>query len=149
MGGVVSKGMLIQAEEAVRQRIRLFISLASPFGGHAGAEIGTKWSPVVAPVWWAMAPDSPYLQQIAGLDLSQGPSHHLIFTFSHEAGGKSEGDDGVVTVKSQLTESAQRSATAIYGIADNHKGVTTNPCTFALLTAILQDGTTRATAPDC
>jgi hypothetical protein len=149
MGGLVSKGMIYQADDAVRQRMRLFISIASPFGGHASAASGVKWSPVIAPVWWAMAPDSQYLQKIAELDLSQGPSHHLIFTFSHETDGKSEGDDGVVTVKSQLTESAQHNATAIYGIADNHKGVTTNPCTFALLTAILQDGSTRATVPDC
>jgi pimeloyl-ACP methyl ester carboxylesterase len=149
MGGLVSKGMIYQTDEAVRQRMRLFISIASPFGGHTGAASGLKWSPVIAPVWWAMAPDSSYLQLIAGLDLSQGPSHHLIFTFSHEAGGKSEGDDGVVTVKSQLTESAQRNATAIYGIADNHVGAVSNPCTLTLLTAVLQDGTTRATVPDC
>ncbi|MDH3804539.1 MAG: hypothetical protein OEU90_03600, partial [Gammaproteobacteria bacterium] len=99
--------------------------------------------------WWAMTPNSPYLQTIDRLDLSQGPRHHLIFTFSHEADGKSEGDDGVVTVKSQLTESAQGNATAIYGIADSHVGVVDNPCTSALLTAILQDGTSRVTIPDC
>jgi len=149
MGGLVSKGMLNLADETLRQRLRLFISIASPFGGHAAAEMGTQWSPVVAPVWWDMAPNSPYLQEISTLDLSQGPSHHLIFSFSHEAGGKREGDDGVVTVESQLTESAQRNATAVYGIADSHTGVVNNPCTSALLTAILRDGTTRVTIPDC
>jgi len=149
MGGLVSKGMIYQADEAVRQRMRLFISIASPFGGHAGAASGLKWSPVIAPVWWAMAPDSSYLQLIAGVDLSKEPRHHLIFTLSHERGGKSEGDDGVVTVKSQLTESAQRNATAIYGIADNHVGAVSNPCTLTLLTAILEDGTTRASVWDC
>jgi len=149
MGGLVSKGLLVQADDALRQKLRLFISIASPFGGHASAATGTKWSPVVAPVWWAMAPDSSYLQKTDALDLSQGPSHHLIYSFSHETGGKNEGDDGVVTVESQLTASAQRNATALYGIADNHKGVTNNPCTLALVTAILQDGTTRVTIPDC
>ena len=63
MGGLVSKGLLVQADDALRQRLRLFISIASPFGGHASAATGTKWSPVVAPVWWAMAPDSSYLQK--------------------------------------------------------------------------------------
>jgi pimeloyl-ACP methyl ester carboxylesterase len=149
MGGLVGKGVIYQADEIVRQRMRLFISLASPFGGHASAASGIKWGPVIAPAWWAMAPGSPYLQKLDGLDLLQGPSHHLIFTFSHELGGENKGDDGVVTVKSQLTASAQRNATALYGIADNHKGVTNNPCTLALVTAILQDGTTRATIPDC
>lgn len=149
MGGLVSKGMIYEADEVVRERMRLFISIASPFGGHAGAASGLKWSPVIAPVWRAMAPHSSYLQKIAGLDLSDGPNHHLIFTFSHNAGGESEGDDGVVTVKSQLTESAQRNATAIYGIADNHVGAVSNPCTLTLLTAILEVGTTRASIRDC
>ena len=148
-GGLVSKGMIHLADEAVRQKMRLFISIASPFGGLAAAAAGIKWAPAVVPSWRAMAPDSQYLQTISGLDLSQGPSHHLIYSFSHEASGKSEGDDGVVTVGSQLTESAQRNATAIYGIADNHVGAVSNPCTLALLTAILQDGSTRATAPEC
>ena len=149
MGGLVSKGMLYHADAAVRQRMRLFISVASPFGGHAAAASGVKWSPVIAPVWWAMAPGSPYLQKLDGLDLSQGPSHHLIFTFSQKLGGDSEGDDGVVTVKSQLAKSAQRNATAVYGIADSHTGVVGNPCTLALLPAILENGATRVTIPEC
>jgi pimeloyl-ACP methyl ester carboxylesterase len=148
MGGLVSKGLLSLADDALNQRLRLFISIASPFGGDASA-VWTKWSPVVAPVWWALVPDSPYLQKIAEVDLLHGPRHHLIFSYSHEAGGKSEGDDGVVTLNSQLEKSSQRNATAIYGIADNHKGVVSNPCTLALVTAILQDGSTRVTIPDC
>jgi len=99
MGGLVSKGMLTQANDALQQRLRLFISIASPF--------------------------------------------------SRTADGKSVGDDGVVTVKSQLASSAQRNATAVYGIADSHKGVIGNPCTAALVTAILQDGTARVSSPDC
>lgn len=149
MGGLFSKGTLNLADNELRQRLRLFVSIASPFGGHASAAFGTKWSPIVAPVWWAMVPDSPFLNHISNLDLSQGPSHHLIFSFSHEAGGKSEGDDGVVTVRSQLDDSAQRNATAVYGIADSHVGIVSNSCTAALVAAILQDGSSRVTFPDC
>jgi len=149
MGGLVVKGMLTQANEALQQRLRLFISIATPFSGHASAKTGTKWSPVVAPAWWAMVPGSDYLQVIDALDMSQRPIHHLIFAFSRTADGKSAGDDGVVTVKSQLASSAQRNATAVYGIADSHKGVIGNPCTAALVTAILQDGTNRVSSPDC
>ena len=53
--------------------------------------------------------------------VTRTPDTTLIYSFSHETGGKNEGDDGVVTVESQLTASAQRNATALYGIADNHK----------------------------
>ena len=112
MGGLVSKGMMYQADQKLRQRTRLFISIASPFGGHTGAASGLKWSPVIAPVWWGMAPGSSYLQKIDSVNLTQGPNHHLIYSYSHELGGEREEDDGVVTVESQLIESARRNAIA-------------------------------------
>lgn len=149
MGGLVSKGMMYQADEELHQRMRLFITMASPFGGHTAAAVGLKWSPVIAPVWWAMAPGSPYLQKIDSVDLTQGPKHHLIYSYSHKAGGEREKDDGVVTVESQLIESAQRNAIAVYGVADNHTGVVNNQCTLALLTSILEDGSSQATVPEC
>ena len=149
MGGLVSKGMMYQADETLQKRMRVFITMASPFGGHSAAAAGLKWSPVIAPVWWAMAPGSEYLQKIDSVDLTHGPKHHLIYSYSHEAGGQREKDDGVVTVASQLIESAQQNAIATYGVADNHVGVVTNSCTLALVPAILKDGTSRVTKSEC
>jgi len=149
MGGLVSHGMLNQLDAKLRPRIRNYVSLATPFGGHPGAESGIRWAPTVAPVWWAMAPNSAYLRSISDLDLAEGPNHHLVFTFSHARGGESRGDDGVVSVKSQLDPSAQRNAIGIYGIADDHKGVIDNDCTTALLAAILADGVSKVVFPGC
>jgi len=149
MGGLVSKGMMYQSNEVLGERMRVFISMASPFGGHTAAAAGVKWSPVVAPVWWAMAPGSSYLQKIDSVDLTQGPEHHLIYSYSHEAGGKQEDDDGVVTVESQLIDSARRNANAVYGVADNHVGIVTSPCTMALVPAILEGGADPVTVPEC
>ena len=148
-GGLVSKGAISLSNASARERMRLFVSIASPYGGHAGAAAGIKWSPVKSPAWFAMAPGSNYLQEISTLDLSNGPTHHLIYSYSHERDGKREDNDGVVTVESQLVESAQHNATAMYGIADNHVGAVSNPCTLKLLTAILQDGNAGASVPGC
>lgn len=149
MGGLVSKGLIYQASPDVRERMRLFISIASPFGGHAAASYGVKWAPVVAPVWWGMAPDSHYLKTISSLDLSKGPKHHLFYTYSHERGGKRQEDDTAVTVESQLTESARSNATAIYPMADNHVGVMSNECTLRMVPAILENGNADNTIPGC
>jgi hypothetical protein len=149
MGGLVSKGMIYQADEVLRDKMRMFISVASPYGGHSAAAAGLKWSPVIAPVWWAMAPGSSYLTKIDSVDFTNGPAHHLVYTFSHEAGGPREEDDGVVSVESQLAESAKRNATAIYGIADNHVGAMHNECVSKLVANILRgDGEVVAPA-DC
>jgi pimeloyl-ACP methyl ester carboxylesterase len=149
MGGLVSKGMIYQASPDVRERLRLFISIASPFGGHAAAAAGTKWAPVVAPVWWAMAPGSSYLQKIGSLDLSNGPKHHLFYTFAHERGGEREKDDTVVSVESQLIETSRDKAVAIYPMADSHVGVMTNDCTLRMVPAILSDGGAPVAIPGC
>ena len=149
MGGLVSQGMLYQLDEVLRPRVRNHITMSTPFAGHAAAQIGIDWAPAIAPVWWAMAPNSRYLRTISALDLSSGPNHHLIFSFSRDAEGDSEGDDGVVSVKSQLAYSAQRNVTGIYGIADNHAGVVDNGCTIELVRAILRDGNSKVPFPDC
>ncbi len=149
MGGLVSKGMIYQADEKLRDRISTFVTVASPFGGHSAAALGITWAPVTAPVWWAMAPGSTYLKTIDSVDLTHGPKHHLIYSYSHERGGEREEDDGVVTVESQLIESARRNATAVYGIADSHTGVIDNPCTLGLLQSILKDGVTAVAMSEC
>lgn len=149
MGGLVSKGMIYQADDDLRSEMHTFISLASPYGGHNAAAAGLKWSPVIAPVWWAMAPGSSYLTTIDTLDLTAGPEHHLVYTFSHETGGERAEDDGVVTVESQLADSAQRNAGAIYGVADNHVGVMHNACVAALVNRILSGADPANAGPDC
>jgi hypothetical protein len=149
MGGLVSKGMIYQADETLREKMRVFVSLASPYGGHSAAAAGLKWSPVIAPVWWAMAPGSSYLRTIDGVDLTNGPEHHLIYTYSQETGGAREEDDGVVAVSSQLADSAQKNAVAMYGVADNHVGVMHNTCVQDLVGSILSADGAGGIAPDC
>jgi len=149
MGGLVSKGMIYQADETLREKMDIFISVASPYGGHTAAAAGLKWSPVIAPVWWAMAPGSEYLTTIDSVDLTNRPEHHLIYTYSQETGGPREKDDGVVSVESQLADSAQKNAIAIYGVADNHVGVMHNACVTDLVGSILSGDGAGEAAPDC
>ena len=149
MGGLVSKGMIYQADETLLEKMNVFVTMSSPFGGHSAAAAGIKWAPVTAPVWWAMAPGSTYLTTIDGLDLTNGPAHHLVYTYSEETGGPRAEDDGVVTVDSQLADSARANAVGIYGIADNHTGVTSNPCVTGLVWNVLAGGTDEPVPPGC
>jgi hypothetical protein len=96
-----------------------------------------------------MAPNSNYLSTIDGLDLSNGPRHHLIYTYSHERGGERQDTDTVVSVESQLVESARTNAAAIYPIADSHVGVMTNDCILSMIPAILENGSKPVTIPGC
>jgi pimeloyl-ACP methyl ester carboxylesterase len=123
MGGLVDRGMISLNDAKTNARINTYITLATPWSGHDAARLGIEWSPAVAPVWKSMVPNSKYLQQIFSKPLAENIDHHLFFSFSGRRDGASQGNDGVVTVQSQLKTRAQREATAVYGINDNHNGI--------------------------
>jgi pimeloyl-ACP methyl ester carboxylesterase len=139
MGGLVSRGMLITNSQETNARIDTYITLATPWSGHDSARMGVEWSPAIAPVWKSMVPNSRYLGAIFSKSLADNINHHLFFSYAHDRYGPSKGDDGVVTVKSQLNEQAQHEAHAIYGINDNHNGILTNPCSVASVQQLLVD----------
>ena len=61
MGGLVSRGFLLRyGESGGRAAVPLFVTIATPWGGHKGAELGIKTAPVVVRVWVDMAPGSEY-----------------------------------------------------------------------------------------
>ena len=151
MGGLVSRGMLILNDAETNARISTYITLATPWSGHDAARLGVEWSPAVAPVWKSMVPNSKYLQLIFSKPLAQNIKHYLFFSFSDSRGGASKGNDGVVTVQSQLKTRAQREAAAIYGINDNHNGILDNPCTIATVQILLasEAGQQLPALPSC
>jgi pimeloyl-ACP methyl ester carboxylesterase len=123
MGGLITRGAIVSAAEATSDRIGQFITLSTPWLGHDAARLGVEWSPVVAPVWRSMVPNSDYLQDIFARPLPSSIEHHLFFSFARKTGGPGAADDGVVTVKSQLAYQAQLEAATIRGVDDNHNGI--------------------------
>src|SRR3954463_276016 len=86
MGGLVSRGFIQrQAGRTSADRIALFVSLSTPWGGHRAAEIGVKTSPVVVRVWNDMAPGSDYQRTLYSTPLPAGVQHHLMFTFNRKS----------------------------------------------------------------
>jgi pimeloyl-ACP methyl ester carboxylesterase len=137
MGGLVARGTITSSGEGTAATLSPFISLSTPWLGHEAARLGVEWSPTVAPVWRSMVPNSKYQQRIFSNPIPKTIDHHLFFSFAHKSGGPSKGDDGVVTVKSQLGYQAQTEASTIYGIDDTHNGILTNPCVISWITAAL------------
>jgi pimeloyl-ACP methyl ester carboxylesterase len=138
MGGLVARGAIAGWDKKDAHKLHTFITLATPWLGHDAARWGVKWSPAVAPVWRSMVPNSEFQQSIFSQRLPKNINHLLIFTDSHTKNGPSSGNDGVVTVKSQLGLKAQAEASAIYGIDDNHVGVLTNKCVATWVNTFLQ-----------
>jgi len=99
MGGLVSRGFLQRYRAGgATASIPLFISISRP-GWAQGAEMGLKTAPVDRARVVDMAPGSDYLKSAVGSDT--GVPHYLCFP-SSRAACRGEGNDGVVTVSSQL-----------------------------------------------
>jgi pimeloyl-ACP methyl ester carboxylesterase len=121
MGGLVSRGFLQRYRAGgATASIPVFISIATPWDGHKAAEQGLK-APAVVRVWVDMAPNSDYLKSLFASDI--GVPHHLLFSFRQSGLSMGEGNDGTVTVASQLRPAAQEKAVRIEGYNETHMGV--------------------------
>jgi pimeloyl-ACP methyl ester carboxylesterase len=128
MGGLVARGFIQRHAGGGRPAsIPLFVTMATPWGGHRGAEIGVRTSPVVVEVWRDMAPGSEYQRSLYAAPLPAGLQHHLVFTFNDET----------VPLSSQLLGQAQRGAARLYGFGETHMGVLSNAEVSLLLNELL------------
>ncbi len=119
MGGVVMREALSRhARSAEHARVPLFITIASPLGGHPGAAAGVAFSPVVLPVWQSLVPSGPFIRALFDAPLAPETRYELIFAY-----GSSDNSDGVVPLQSQLREEAQREAALVRGFYESHTGV--------------------------
>ncbi len=136
MGGLVSRGFLQRyLEGGSGAAVPLFVSIATPWGGHKGAEMGVKTAPAVVRVWIDMSPGSEYLSSLYARD--PGVPHYLLFTFRQGGVSLGEANDGTVTVASQLRAEAQQGAARIEGFNETHMSVLESAAVSERLNALL------------
>ena len=139
MGGLVSRAMLNRWVAAGQgDKLTVYVTLSTPWGGFASAESGVQDSPVVMPMWRSMAPNSEFLR-----DLFVHPlpcPHQLIFTYQGHSlllGGVAS--DGVVAVSSQLPLEVQAQAHKVYGFDHTHVGNLSAPEVSQLVNELLAE----------
>ena len=122
MGGLVSRGFLQRyRESAGSAAVPLFVSISTPWDGHAAAQWGAKAPVGAARVFTDMSPGSPYLRSLYGFD--PGVPHYLLFSFRHTGVFGGEASDGTVTVASQLRQAAQKGAVRVEGYNETHMSI--------------------------
>jgi pimeloyl-ACP methyl ester carboxylesterase len=137
MGGLVSRGFLLRQEQFAHVQVPLFVTISTPWEGHAAATWGVKYAPTVLDVWRDIAPGSDYLRGLFSAPLAASTDYRLIFTYARKTASFGASDDRTVTVASQLSLPAQRAAARLYGFDDTHAGVLRNPGVAALLNELL------------
>jgi hypothetical protein len=136
MGGVVMRRALGRyGAIPTRARVPLFVSLASPLGGHPGAAMGAAMSPVVLPVWRSLVPSGHFMATLFEAPLPGETRRALFFAFgSDDARG-----DGVVPLVSQLRPEAQAEAAVVRGFATSHTGILSDASSRAAVHAELAE----------
>jgi pimeloyl-ACP methyl ester carboxylesterase len=133
MGGLVSRGAVNNiVQRAGPLPIALYVTISTPWDGHEAAEMGTKYSPVVLPVWVDMSPGSAYLQSLFRKPLPDSLPYYLFFGYQ---GGS--GTDGTVSLKSVLDLSAQDQSLRVVGFPDNHMSILSDRSVIDRLNALL------------
>lgn len=136
MGGLVSRGFLQRYRAGGgKAKIPLFVSIATPWDGHKGAELGVRTAPAVVRVWIDMSPGSDYLRSLYAAD--PGAPHYLMFSFRQSGVSRGEASDGAVTVASQLHPAAQQGAMRIEGFDETHMSVLESVAVSERLNALL------------
>ncbi|WP_394559850.1 esterase/lipase family protein [Aquipseudomonas alcaligenes] len=124
MGGLVARRTVqLLAPGGADERLCLFLTLATPWGGHPSAATGVSRVPVDVPVWRDMSPGSSYLQTLFAAPL---PAHIRQWQLVSYAGNSrmiAEPNDGTVPLASELLPAAQDEAERLYLLEENHTSI--------------------------
>ena len=125
MGGlVVRKSLHSYAGTSTENEIKMFISIATPFGGHPSAKSGVEHAPLVLPSWYDLNPDGEFIQGLYKEPLPNRLEHHLIYAYGNPSTLKlGENSDGVVPLSSQLHALAQTQSKRQYGYNQGHVSI--------------------------
>ena len=128
MGGlIVREALNSYTGSPGENRIKLFISLATPFGGHPAAAMGEEHGLIVLPSWRDVNPDSNFLRRLYHKKIPESVSHILIYAYHNPSTIKlQENSDGVVPLSSQLYPEAQRQSLSQFGFRATHTSILEN-----------------------
>ncbi len=139
MGGlVVREALNVRAEQMGPKAPIVFVSLASPFGGHPSARMAAAGGGLVLPSWRDLNPDNAFVSDVYRQPLSDDIQHHLFFAYDNGSPDDLEnGSDGVVPLSSQLHAPARQQAISEQGFAASHSGILETPDVAQALADIL------------
>lgn len=128
MGGLVVREALNKyGNKSDENRVELFISIATPFGGHPAAATGEEHGLIVLPAWRDVNPESRFISRLYRKPLPEYVNHHLIYAYQNPDVVKfSENSDGVVPLSSQLHPTAQMHSSGQFGFNSSHTAILEN-----------------------
>jgi pimeloyl-ACP methyl ester carboxylesterase len=125
MGGLIVREAINRYQDKPGEnRLHLFVTIASPFGGHPAAASGEKHGLIVLPSWRDLNPTSPFITNLFRKPLPHFVRHELIYAFQNPGTIKlGENSDGVVPLSSQLDPRGQSQSSGQFGFDNTHTDI--------------------------
>ncbi|MFZ3046799.1 MAG: alpha/beta hydrolase [Desulfatirhabdiaceae bacterium] len=122
MGGLVARSFIVDYGRYFPY-VKLFISLATPWGGDRMAEYGVKQSPSVIPSWIDMQPEGEFIQSLYRTKIPDTTSFYM---FSGHRGSRNpfqSNNDGTISLSSILDLRPQAEAKMNYAFNEDHASI--------------------------
>lgn len=138
MGGLVVRSFIMDYGRYFPY-VKLFISLATPWGGDRMAEYGVKQSPAVIPSWIDMQPEGEFVKSLYRTKMPETISFYM---FSGHRGGRNpfqSNNDGTITLSSILDLRPQTEAKMSYTFNEDHASIASSKEVLAQYNTIINN----------
>ena len=138
MGGLVARSFIVNYGLQFPY-VKLFISLATPWGGDRMAEYGVERSPAVIPSWIDMQPEGEFITSLYRLKMPEQTSFYM---FSGHRGSRNpfrSNNDGTIALSSLLDYRPQFEAKMNYAFNEDHASIILSKDVLAQYNTILNE----------
>jgi pimeloyl-ACP methyl ester carboxylesterase len=122
MGGLVARSFLMD-HGADFPHVKLFVSLATPWGGSGMAEYGVRQSPAVVPCWIDMQPQSPFIRSLYRTKMPETVSFYMFYGHRGSRNPFRSNNDRSIAFSSLLDRRAQSEAKMNYAFNEDHTSI--------------------------
>jgi pimeloyl-ACP methyl ester carboxylesterase len=122
MGGLLAKSFIVNSGRQFPY-VKLFISLATPWGGNSMAEYGVRQSPAVIPSWIDMQPESDFITSLYRVKIPEDVNFYM---FSGHRGSRNpfrSNNDGTIELASIQDLRAQSEAKMNFTFSEDHASI--------------------------
>ena len=122
MGGLVARAFIMDFSYRFPY-VKLFVSLATPWGGAGMAEYGVKQSPAVVPCWIDMQPESAFIQSLYRTKMPETVSFYMFYGHRGSRNPFRSNNDRTIAFSSLLDRRAQSEAKMNYAFNEDHSSI--------------------------
>ncbi|MGD8368514.1 MAG: alpha/beta hydrolase [Desulfobacterales bacterium] len=136
MGGLVARSFIVNYGRKF-PCVKLFISLATPWGGDPMAEYGVRQSPVVIPSWIDMQPDGDFIQSLYRLKMPESVRFYMFYGYRGSRTPFGVNNDGTSPLASLQDRRPQSEAEMNFAFDEDHTSLLSSKAVLSQYKTIL------------